>query len=103
MPNLVSLTRPSLILFSPDTGKSSDRVISNLQISGQSFINENYHNSRTSHDIDMKLETVTKLDKRNTATSKNLAITSCQQIVTSLSFFQFMTNLQPWGRRIQDA
>ena len=52
----------------------------------------------------MKLGPVTKLDKRNTATSKkNLMMTSCRQIVTSWSFFQFMTNLQPSGSRIPDA
>ena len=33
--------------------------------------NKNCHNSRTSNDVDMKLEPVTKLDKRNTTTSKN--------------------------------
>ena len=30
-------------------------------------------------------------------------MTSCRQIVTSLSFFQFMTNLQPSGSPIPDA
>ena len=47
----------------------------------------NSHNSRTSEDIDMKLELVTKLDKRNKITSKNLTITSYHQILTLLSFF----------------
>ena len=36
---------------------------------------KNYNNSRTSHDIDIKLEPVTELDKRNKATSKKLMIT----------------------------
>ena len=93
MPNLVSLTRPSLIVFSPDTGKSSDRVISNLQISVQSFIKENYHNSRTSHDIDMKLETVTKLDKRKHGNVKkfgdNIMSTNCDFIVFFSIYDQF--------------
>ena len=35
----------------------------------------------------MKLGLVTKLDKRNAVTSKNLTMTSCRQIMTSLSFF----------------
>ena len=48
----------------------------------------------------MKLGPVTKPDIRNTATSKNLTITLCRQIVTS---FQFMDNLQPPGGRIPDA
>ena len=38
----------------------------------------------------MKLEPVTKIDKKNKTTSKNLMMMSCWQIVTSLSFFQFM-------------
>ena len=33
-------------------------------------MNKNCHDSRTSHDIDMKRRPATKLDKRNTATSK---------------------------------
>ena len=37
-------------------GKSSDGGISDFLISGQSFLKENCHNSRTSDDIDMKLE-----------------------------------------------
>ena len=31
---------------------------------------------------------------------KNLAMTSCRQIMTSLSFFQFMVNLEQSGRCI---
>ena len=44
--------------------------ISNFWISGQSFVNKNCHNSRTSHDIDIKLKPVTKIHKRNTKSSK---------------------------------
>ena len=54
---------------SPDIGQNSDGGISDFRISGQSLIKENCHNSRTSDDIDMKLEPVTKLDKRNKTTS----------------------------------
>ena len=50
--------------------QNSDRGISNFQISGQSFINENGYSSRASHNIHMKHGPVTKLDKRNTVTSK---------------------------------
>ena len=39
---------------------------------GKSFIKENCHNSKTNDDNDMKLGPVTKLDKRNKATSKNM-------------------------------
>ena len=49
--NLVSLSRPSLqILVKPQTGGISD-----FRIFAQSFIKENRHHSRTSHDIHMKL------------------------------------------------
>ena len=51
----------------------------------------------------MKLGPVTKLDKRNKTTSKKLTMTSCQQIVTSLSFFQFMANLEQFGSRGSDV
>ena len=40
---------------------------------------------------------------KNTVTLKKVTVTSCQQIVMSLSFFQFMANLQPFGNRIPDA
>ena len=59
MPNLVSPTRPSFHIL----GKTPD-----FQISGQSFIKKNCHNSRTSNNIDLKLGPVTKLDKRNMTT-----------------------------------
>ena len=73
---------------SPGIGQISNRGISDFRISGQSFINENYQNQfRTSHDIDMKLRPVIKLDKKNTATPKRFDDESYQQIVTSLSFF----------------
>ena len=51
----------------------------------------------------MKLLTVTKLDKRNKTTSKNVSITLYWQIVTSLPFFQFTANLKVFGSRIPDA
>ena len=64
MPNVVSLTRPSLQIL--------DKGISDLRIPGQSYINVNCHNSRASHNIGMKLRPVTKLDKKNTGTSKKI-------------------------------
>ena len=51
----------------------------------------------------MKLGPVTKLDKKNKTTSKNLIITSCREIVTPLSFFQFMANFEQSGSRIPDV
>ena len=47
-----------------------DGGISDFRIPGQPFIKENCHNSRTSHDIDMKLGPVTKTDNGNTSTSR---------------------------------
>ena len=88
---------------SPDIGQNSDRGISDFQIFGQSLIKENCHNSRTSDDIDMKFGPVTKLDKRNKTTSKKLTSTSCRKIVTSLSFFGFLVNLEQSGGRILDT
>ena len=46
--------------------------MSDFWISGQSFINENCHYSRTSHDIDVNLGPATKPDKGNTSTLKKL-------------------------------
>ena len=61
MPNLISLTIPSLQILS----KNSDGGISNFRISGQSCIKVNCHNSRISDDIDMKPGAVTRLDSRD--------------------------------------
>ena len=82
------LTCPRLrILGKTQTG------ISNFQISGQSFINKNCHNSRTSHDIDMKHQPVIKLDKRNTTTSKkidnDIILRNCDLIVFFPIYGQF--------------
>ena len=89
--------------LSLDIGKSSDRGISDFRVSVQFFINENCHNSRTSHDIDMKLPPVTMLDKRNTATSKTIDNDVISKIVTSLSYFQLLANLEQFGYWILDA
>ena len=51
----------------------------------------------------MKLEPVTKLDKKNTATSKKLDDDVMSLIVTSSSFFRFMASLQQSGSRIPGA
>ena len=88
---------------SPGIGQNSEGGIYDFPISGQPFINEICHNSRTSYDTDMKLGPVTNLDKKKMAVSKKLTMASCRQIVTLLSFFRFMANLQPSGRRVPDA
>ena len=89
-----NLFNPKISPLSPDIGQNSEGYISDFRISGQSLIKENCHNSRSSDDIDMKLEPVTKLDKEKKTTSKKLEMTSDRQIVTSLSFFRFMANLE---------
>ena len=65
MPNLVSVTRPSL----QELGKTQTGGISDFPISGQSIIKENYHNAWTSEDSNMKLGPAAKIDKRNKKTS----------------------------------
>ena len=47
---------------SPDIEQNSNGGISDFRISGQSLLKENCHNSRTSHDIVMKLGPGTKLE-----------------------------------------
>ena len=96
MANLVSL----FCLGLKTLGKNQTGV---FPISGFLVNSLYYPNSRTSDDIVMKLASVTKLDKRNKTTSKKLMMTSCQQTVTSFSFFEFMANLEPSRRRIPDA
>ena len=88
---------------SSDIGQNSGRGISHFLIFGQSLINKNCHNSRTSNDIDMKLGQVTKLDKRNRARSINLTMMPCLQILTLLSFFQSMASLEQSRSQISDA
>ena len=94
--NLVPLTRPSL----PILGKTQAEV---FPISGKSLIKENCDNSRTNGDIDMKLGPVTKIDKKNKATSKYSMVTPYQQIVMSFSFFQFRDNLEHSRSRFPGA
>ena len=57
---------------SSDINKNSGGCISDFWISGQSLIKRDCHNSRPSEYIDMKLGPVTKLEKRNKATSKKI-------------------------------
>ena len=51
----------------------------------------------------MKLRPVTKLEKRNKTTSKKIDLTSYRKIVTSLSFFGILPNLEQSGGRIPDT
>ena len=61
----------------PDMGQNSDGGISDFWISSQFLIKVNWHNSRTSDNIDMKPGPVTKPDKGNKTTSKKLLMTPC--------------------------
>ena len=85
---------------SPDIEENSDGAIFNFRISGESFINENYHNSKSSHDIDIKLEPVTKRDKRNTATLQKIDV---DVELTNSDLTVFLANFQPSGSWIPDA
>ena len=64
--------------------QNSDGFFSDFRISGESLIKRNCHNSRTSDDIDMKLESVTRLDKRKETKSKKFDDDFMSEIVTSL-------------------
>ena len=63
---------------------------------------KNYHKSRTSHDIDMKLGPVTKLDKRNTLMLKKFD-NDGRSANWDVIFFLFIANLEPSGGRIPNA
>ena len=88
MINLVFLTNPCL----QNLGKTQTWVfpVSGFLISS---LTVNSHNSRTSNDIDIKLEPVTKLDKRSTTTSKKLydsvMLGNCDVIVIFQIYDQF--------------
>ena len=79
MPVMVSLTCSSPLILD----KTQTRLFSKYRFLVKSLINKNYHNARTSNDIDLKLESLSKLEKIKTATSKNLMVTTCQQIMVS--------------------
>ena len=51
----------------------------------------------------MKLGPVNKLDKKKQNSIKNVTMTSCQKIVTPLSFFQFTANLEQSRSQIPDV
>ena len=95
MPNLVFFTCSSLkILMKIQTVT--------FPTSGKSFISENCRNSRTSHDIDMTLGSVTEREKRNLTTSKKIDNDDITLNDDVIVFFWIMVNLQPFGSRIRD-
>ena len=94
---MVSITCRSLQIF----GKTQMVVVS---ISGQYLIKQNFLNSRTSDDIDMKLGPVTKIDKRNKMTSKifvNAVISVSFDVIVIFPIYgQFGAIRKPDSRRI---
>ena len=98
VPSLISLIRPSLHIL----GKTHTGLFS---ISGQSLINENWHNSRTSNDIDMKLGPVTKLDKKKATASKkvygDVMSANCDAIIIFSMYDEFGAIRKPdFGRMV---
>ena len=67
-------------------------------------MNENFLNPRVSYDIDMKLAPVTKIDKRNTLTSKKfddeVKSANFDGIVITLTYGQFRAIRKPDSRRM---
>ena len=88
---------------SPDIGENSDRI-SDFRISRESLIKGNCHNSRTRDDIDMKLEPLTKLDKKNKTMSKKLddyvMSKNCDVIAIFSIYSQFGAIRKPDSGRI---
>ena len=89
---------------SSDIGQNSDRGIFDFRISGQSLIQRNCHNSRTSDDVDMKLGSVTKRNKKNKTTSKifgdDVMSENCDVIAIFLICSQFGAIPKPDSGRI---
>ena len=78
--------------------------ISDKQISGQSAIKRNCHNSRTGDDNDVKLVPVTKFNKRNKTKCKifgdNVMLENCDAIVIFPIYSQFGAVWKPDARWI---
>ena len=98
VPNMVLPTCTSLQIL----GKIQMGVFPNSGFLAKSLIKENFHNSRTSHDIDMKLGPVTKIYKKNKTTSKNLddvvMSKNCDVIVIFSIYGQFRAMRKPDSR-----
>ena len=83
---------------------SSHGSISNIWIFGQSLITRNCHNYRTSDEFDMKLEPVTKLDKKNSIMSKTFdddaMSENCDVIAIFPIYDKFGAIRKPYSGRI---
>ena len=75
-----------------------------MPISGQSFIKENYHNSRAGTDTNSKVGPGNKLDKKNKSTSKmfddDIMSANCDAIVTFSIYGKFGAIRKPDSGRI---
>ena len=102
MPNLVSLTCPSLQIL--DKTQTGIFLISRFLV--KSPINKNCQNSRTNDDIDLKLEPVTKLDKRHTISKKfdnDIVLGNFDVIITFTISGCFRANWNPdYGHMVYD-
>ena len=89
---------------SPDIELNSDEGIYDIGISGQSLINRNCHNFRTSDDIDMKPGAVTKVNKRNktksTKADNDIMLETCDVIVIFPNYGHFGAIWKPDSRHI---
>ena len=77
-----------------DIRQNLDRGISDFRTSRQSLVKENFHNSRTSDDADIKLGSVTKLDMRNETSKKidsDVMFVSCD-IIVIFAIYRFLTH-----------
>ena len=86
-----------------EIGQNSDGGISDFQISGQSLLKINCHNSWTSDDTDIKLGLVTKLGKRNKTLSKNFDDDVMSENCDVIVIFPIYGNLKQSGGWIPDA
>ena len=88
---------------SSDIEQNSDEGITGFPISSQSLIKVNCHNSRTLDDIGKKLGPVSKITKRNKATSKDnndVMMAKCDVIVIFPIYDQSGEIQKPYSGRI---
>ena len=65
-------------------------LISGFRISGQSLTNENFHNSRTIHGIDMKLGSVPKSTQKRQKNDDDIMSTISNVIIIFTIYSQFL-------------
>ena len=87
---------------SPDIGQNSDRGISDFQISGQ-FLIKRFITRKQVIKLEWILDQKLNMTWETKQRQKNLSMTSCRKIVTSLPFFPFATNLKLSGSPTPDA